>query len=137
MSIRLPPAKPSRTLSASSPQPNPRAMSGSRVARAEALYMAGRTVEAQSCACEPGPSEAEWDGVRLRLVRGVATFDLGDAVEAIRQLADASQEAHNGPLTLRFSAAMALFVRQADFRLTSSALDVICYCPITLQGLGQ
>jgi len=109
--------------------PRPDAASGRGVSfegttqRAEALYRAGHNEEVLADVPKLIERVTEPDlAVRLRILEGMATFDLGNVVESLKLLRRAVEVSKHSSAPVRFSAAMALFVREADFQTPDEIL---------------
>jgi len=98
-------------------QQPPASSKDSRVYESEDLYRAGETKRLVN---ELANVES-WDvdvesSVQLRMLWGMALFDIGEVLKAITVLEDAAELAHRTHPQLQFSTNFALFVRQSDFQ---------------------
>ena len=103
-----------------------RLSSNPHVQHAESLYRSGRTEEVAACVRAAEAQDLDDDArIRLRLVHGMALFDLGDAVGAIQTLGDVVEASRRGSIDLQFTTAFALFVRQTDFHAPEFLLPAL------------
>jgi DNA-binding NtrC family response regulator/tetratricopeptide (TPR) repeat protein len=93
------------------------------LARAEALYRAGLNGQLLNELADLGNGNTDANvTIRLKILEGMATFDLGDVVASLRLLREAVELARQASVSLRFSAALALFLRETDFQAPEEAL---------------
>ena len=90
---------------------------------ADRQFWAGRTTEVLVSvdSIQPAALDAS-TGVRLRLLRGMASFELGFATDAIASFREALLLAESCAPTVRFGAALALFSRESQFQSPDEAL---------------
>ena len=100
--------------------------SRSMVPDVEALYRGGFPAEvlARTEPKEVKSADAE-SRVQLSVLRGMALFDLGDAVASIATLERAIQDSADHKANLQFLATFSLFVRATDFQTPAALLPLL------------
>ena len=96
-----------------------------RVSDADDLYRAGRCEEVLSLAGDASLPTDITSRVRLLIVRGMAEYDLGDAISSLRTLSAAAAQSHNSDHRLEFDATFAHFVREIDFVTPEQTLPAL------------
>src|SRR5215831_5367620 len=106
-----------------SDSPSRSEVSTSVVSDVESLYRAGLPAEVvtRTEAKETRSADPE-SRVQLTVLRGMALFDLGDAVASIATLERAIEESKQHKASLQFLATFSLFVRATDFQTTQVLL---------------
>ena len=82
---------------------------------AESLYRAGRNSDLVKLIDSVPTSLGLTAKVRLKVLGGMAKFDIGDVVASIADLRSATEAAGSGDLKLQFSTTFAQFLRESDF----------------------
>ena len=103
--------------------PAERAVSDSKVSEeassvvrdAQALYRAAKNSQLIELIGNGLPPLDKAASVRLRILKGMASFDLGDAVQSISDLTAAVEESRGLAPSAQFTATFALFLRESDF----------------------
>lgn len=81
----------------------------------EALYREGRNREVIA-RLESLPDSADLSTIRLLTLRAMARFDLGQVVASVADLHEALERSRHAGVSVQFSTAFALFVRETDFQ---------------------
>ena len=106
--------------------------------RSDALYRAGLSAELLDglgrLDCPAADLETT---LRLKIVEGMAAFDLGRVVSALEQLRQAVELSKQAPAPLRFTAALALFVRETDFQSPGDVLPGLSTLRQLASSIGE
>ena len=106
--------------------------------RSEGLYRAGLNAELLEGLDGLDGSSADAETMlRLKILEGMATFDLGRVVSALAQLRDAVEISKPASPALRFAAALALFVRETDFQSPGDALPGLSTLRQLASSIGE
>src|SRR6188768_339200 len=90
------------------------ASTDSLVGEAQRLYRSGKNAELLGLSGVE-PSAGSEAAIRLRILRGMARFDLGNVVGSITDLNAAVDESRALPASVQFAATFALFLRESDY----------------------
>ena len=106
--------------------------------RSDALYRAGSSAELlEGLGRLDGPAADLETTVRLKIVEGMAAFDLGRVVSALEHLRQAVELSKQAPAALRFTAALALFVRETDFQSPGDVLPGLSTLRQLASSIGE
>jgi DNA-binding NtrC family response regulator/tetratricopeptide (TPR) repeat protein len=106
------------------------------LSRAEALYRQGRVAEVEK-AVRAQPRSSDDAGVRLHIITGIARFDMGDVVDALKILHEAVDESKHVGQEVQFLAAQSLFTRESEFQAPDEALQSLSHLRQITATLGD
>lgn len=108
------------------------------IQRAEALYRAGHNAEVLADVGKLVERVTDPDlAVRLKILEGMATFDLGNVVESLILLRRAVELSKHSSASIRFAAALALFVRETDFQTPDEILPSLTILRQLASSIGD